>query len=78
MIQLCHLTLLLFNYTVKSSTRVFAVARTRRDEESLRGVRLVAVSGNSSVEDHAKAKAAGFASLMIKPLTEESLRTLVQ
>ena len=57
---------------------MFAVARTRRDEESLRGVRLVAVSGNSSVEDHAKAKAAGFDSLMIKPLTEESLRTLVQ
>jgi CheY-like chemotaxis protein len=56
----------------------FAVARARRDEESLRGVRLVAVSGYSSVEDYAKAKAAGFDSLVIKPLTEESLRTLVQ
>jgi CheY-like chemotaxis protein len=78
MIQLCHLTSLLFNYTVKSRARAFAVARTRRDEESLRSVRLVAVSSYSSVEDHAKAKAAGFDSLMIQPLTEGSVRTLVQ
>jgi CheY-like chemotaxis protein/nitrogen-specific signal transduction histidine kinase len=54
----------------------FAVARACRAEESLRGVRLVAASGYSSAEDHAKAKAAGFDSLMVKPLTEESLRAL--
>jgi hypothetical protein len=39
--------------------------------------RLVAASGYSSAEDHANAKIAGFDSLMIKPLTEESLRALV-
>ena len=55
----------------------FAVARACRAEKSLRGVRLVAASGYSSAEDHANAKTAGFDSLMIKPLTEESLRALV-
>ena len=55
----------------------FAVARACREEESLRGVHLVAASGYSSAEDHAKAKAAGFDALMIKPLTEEALRALV-
>jgi CheY-like chemotaxis protein len=56
----------------------FAVARACRAEESLRGVRVVAVSGYSSAEDHAKAMNAGFDSLMIKPLTEETLHALVQ
>lgn len=56
----------------------FAMARACRDEESLRGARLVVASDYSSVEDHANAKAAGFYSLMIGPLTEESLRTLVR
>jgi signal transduction histidine kinase len=56
----------------------FAVARACRAETSLRLVRLVAASGYSSAEDHANATAAGFDSLMIKPLTEESLRTLIR
>jgi signal transduction histidine kinase len=56
----------------------FAVARACRAEESLRNVRLVAASGYSSSEDHAKATTAGFDSLMIKPLTEESLRKLIR
>jgi signal transduction histidine kinase/CheY-like chemotaxis protein len=56
----------------------FAVARACRAEESLRDVRLVAASGYSSTDDHAKAKTAGFDSLMIKPLTEDSLRALMQ
>jgi len=55
----------------------FAVARACRAEESLRNVRLVAASGYSSSEDHANAATAGFDSLMIKPLTEESLRKLI-
>jgi len=55
----------------------FAVARACRAEKSLQGIRLVAASGYISAEDHAKAKTAGFDSLMIKPLTEESLRALV-
>ncbi len=56
----------------------FAVARACRAETPLREVRLVAVSGYSSAEDHANATAAGFDSLLIKPLTEESLRTLIR
>jgi signal transduction histidine kinase len=56
----------------------FAVARACRAEESLRNVRLVAASGYSSSEDHANATTAGFDSLMIKPLTEESLRKLIR
>jgi signal transduction histidine kinase len=55
----------------------FAVARACRAEKSLQGVRLVAASGYSSAEYHANAKAAGFDSLMVKPLSEESLRTLM-
>ena len=43
----------------------------------LRNVRLVAASGYSSEEDHRDATAAGFESLMIKPLTVEALRKLV-
>jgi signal transduction histidine kinase len=56
----------------------FAVARACRAEGSLRNVRLVAASGYSSSEDHAKATTAGFDSLMIKPLTEESLCKLIR
>lgn len=55
----------------------FAVARACRAEVSLRKVRLVAASGYSSSEDHANASNAGFDSLMTKPLTEESLRKLI-
>jgi two-component system CheB/CheR fusion protein len=56
----------------------FAVARACRAETLLRNVRLVAASGYSSAEDHANAASAGFDALMIKPLTEESLRTLIR
>ena len=55
----------------------FAVARACRVEASLRNVRLVAASGYSSTQDHANALNAGFDSLMVKPLTEESLRALM-
>jgi signal transduction histidine kinase len=54
-----------------------AVARACRVEASLRNVRMVAASGYSSTEDHASARNAGFDSLMVKPLTEESLRALI-
>jgi len=56
----------------------FGVARACRTEASLRKVRLVATSGYSSSEDHANAITAGFDSLMIKPLTEESLHELIR
>jgi CheY-like chemotaxis protein len=55
----------------------FAVARACRGESSLRNARLVAASGYSSAEDHANALSAGFDSLMVKPVTEESLRALI-
>ena len=55
-----------------------AVARARRTENSLRGVRLVATSGYSSAEDHANAALAGFDSLVVKALTEETLRRLIR
>jgi CheY-like chemotaxis protein len=55
----------------------FAVARACRAETSLKNARLVATSGYSSAEDHTNATAAGFDSLIIKPLTEESLRMLI-
>ncbi|HEX3913318.1 MAG TPA: hybrid sensor histidine kinase/response regulator [Steroidobacteraceae bacterium] len=55
----------------------FAVARACRAEQSLRDVRLVAASGYSSAEDHENAQSAGFDALMVKPLTEESLRALI-
>lgn len=56
----------------------FAVARACRVEAALQNVRLVAASGYSSTEDHANAMLAGFDSLMVKPITEESLRTLIR
>jgi signal transduction histidine kinase len=55
----------------------FAVARACRAEASLRNVRLVAASGYSSAVDHANALSAGFDSLMVKPITEESLHALI-
>jgi signal transduction histidine kinase len=55
-----------------------AVARACRAEKSLRNVRLVAASGYSSTEDHANAISAGFDLLTIKPITEETLRTLIR
>jgi signal transduction histidine kinase len=55
----------------------FAVARACRAEAALQNVRLVAASGYSSTQDHANARTAGFDSLMVKPITEESLRDLV-
>jgi signal transduction histidine kinase len=56
----------------------FAVARACRADAALRNVRLVAASGYSSAADHHHATTAGFDSLLVKPLTEESLRALVR
>src|SRR4029077_11975210 len=51
----------------------FTVARTCRAKAALRSVRLVAVSGYSSPQDHADARDAGFECLLTKPLTRKSL-----
>jgi signal transduction histidine kinase len=56
----------------------FEVARACRAEASLRRVRIVATSGYSSAQDLENAASAGFESLLIKPLTEESLRSLLR
>jgi signal transduction histidine kinase len=50
-----------------------AVARTCRADEALRSIRLVALSGYSSPQDHADAREAGFEYLLAKPLTREAL-----
>jgi CheY-like chemotaxis protein len=55
-----------------------AVARTCRGEASLRSVRLVAVSGYSSPQDHAAARIAGFDCLLTKPVTRDSLRSIAR
>ena len=54
----------------------FAVARACRAQPSLRSARLIALSGYSSPEDHAQAKAAGFECLLTKPVTRESLASM--
>ena len=55
----------------------FAVARACRAEAMLSRMRLVAASGYSSARDRENAKSAGFDSFLVKPLTEDSLRTLL-
>jgi CheY-like chemotaxis protein len=55
----------------------FAVARACRAEASLRSARFFAVSGYSSPQDHAQANAAGFERLLTKPVTRESLASIV-
>ena len=56
----------------------YAVARACRADSLLKGVRLVAVSGYGSPEKLAETLEAGFESFLVKPLTEDSLRALVQ
>ncbi len=55
----------------------YAVARACRGDATLKNVRLVAVSGYSSPGNLADAEAAEFDSYLVKPLTEEALRTLI-
>jgi len=56
----------------------YGVARACRADPLLQHVRLVAASGYSSTGNLADARAAGFDSFLVKPLTEESLRALAQ
>ena len=53
------------------------VARACRAEPTLRSVRLVAMSGYSSPDDHAQAQGAGFECLLTKPLNWESLAKII-
>jgi signal transduction histidine kinase len=55
----------------------FAVARACRADPALRSTRLIAVSGNDSPEEQARAKSAGFECLLAKPLRHESLAALL-
>lgn len=54
----------------------FGVARACRVEASLQSTRLIAVSGYSSPQDHARATSAGFERLLTKPATRELLALL--
>jgi len=58
--------------------RLTNLARACRAESSLRSVRLVAMSGYSSPEDHALAHSAGFECLLRKPLNLDSLVEIAQ
>ena len=65
--------LILCDLGLPGSMDGFAVARACRADESLQSVRLVALSGYNSPEDHSAAREAGFEFLFTKPLTRESL-----
>ena len=54
------------------------MARACRAEPSLNGVRLIAASGYSASGNLVEALTAGFDSFLVKPLTEDALRSLVQ
>jgi signal transduction histidine kinase/CheY-like chemotaxis protein len=56
----------------------YAVARACRREPALQKTRLIAVSGYSRPEDHAKAKEAGFDRLLPKPITFDTLDALLR
>jgi signal transduction histidine kinase len=56
----------------------YAVARACRADGTLKDARLIAVSGYSSAGNLAEALTAGFDSYLVKPLTEEALRALIQ
>lgn len=68
--------LILCNIGLPGEMDGFALARACRAEQALESVRLVAMSGHSSPQDHANARDAGFDSLLTKPLTHESLSSL--
>ena len=55
----------------------YAVARACRADARLQDTRLIAASGYSRPEDHAKAKEAGFDRLMPKPLAFQALDALL-
>ena len=56
----------------------FEVARRLRAMPALAGIFLVAMSGYSSEEDRAKARAAGFDEYMVKPVDLDRLRELLR
>lgn len=55
----------------------YEVARELRSTESLRGVRIVALSGYGQDADRAKSQAAGFDEHLVKPVDTETLRALL-
>jgi CheY-like chemotaxis protein len=55
----------------------YAVARTLRLDPRLRVTRLVALSGYAAPEDSAKAREAGFDAHHAKPLSLETLETIL-
>jgi signal transduction histidine kinase len=55
----------------------YALAREARAEPRLKTIRLVAVSGYSQPKDRAAAEQAGFDQLVPKPITTDTIRTLL-
>jgi signal transduction histidine kinase/ActR/RegA family two-component response regulator len=55
----------------------YAFARAFQSEQRQRPVRLIATSGYSRPEDYANARTAGFAEVLTKPITLDSLRALL-
>jgi AmiR/NasT family two-component response regulator len=55
-----------------------SVCIARDGPSAIRCARLIAVSGYSAAGNLAEALAAGFDSYLVKPLTEDALRALVQ
>jgi CheY-like chemotaxis protein len=56
----------------------YAVARACRRQPALQRTRVIAISGYSRPEDHAKAKEAGFDWLLSKPITFDTLDALLR
>ena len=56
----------------------YAVARACRRQPALQRIRVIAISGYSRPEDHAKAKEAGFDWLLPKPITFDTHDALLR
>ena len=59
---------------LRAAVRLLGCTLSADTPEGTVSVRLVAVSGYSSPQDHADARGAGFECLLTKPLTRKSLR----
>jgi DNA-binding response OmpR family regulator len=53
------------------------VARTLRQEQERKPVRIVAVTGRSSVEDRRRALQAGFDQYLVKPIKPDELHSVL-
>src|ERR1700730_2179478 len=73
----CPATWMALRWRAPADRVVLGGAPPCRADPKLRSARLIAVSGYSAPEDHARARSAGFERLLPKPLTRESLASLL-